>query len=106
MLTLTAPVMTVLIGGMRTVNANFGQAKHGVLSRRPEMLTNDFFVNLLDARTELEAVRLGCERVRGSRSRHRRAKAGRHRHQPRLWFALPPPRRRGCVEQGDEQRSL
>ena len=52
MLTLTAPVMTVLVGGMRTVNANFGQAKHGVLTRRPEILTNDFFVNLLDARTE------------------------------------------------------
>ena len=55
MLTLTAPVMTVLVGGMRTVNANFGQAKHGVLTRRPEILTNDFFVNLLDMSTEWKA---------------------------------------------------
>jgi hypothetical protein len=45
MLTLTAPEMTVLVGGMRALNANFGQAKHGVLTRRPETLTNDFFVN-------------------------------------------------------------
>ena len=52
MLTLTAPEMTVLVGGMRTLNANFGQAKHGVFTRRPEILTNDFFVNLLDMRTE------------------------------------------------------
>jgi catalase-peroxidase len=52
MLTLTAPEMTVLVGGMRALNANFGQAKHGVLTRRPETLTNDFFVNLLDISTE------------------------------------------------------
>jgi catalase-peroxidase len=52
MLNLTAPEMTVLIGGMRALNANFGQAKHGVLTRRPETLTNDFFVNLLDISTE------------------------------------------------------
>jgi catalase-peroxidase len=52
MLNLTAPEMTVLVGGMRALNANFGQAKHGVLTRRPETLTNDFFVNLLDISTE------------------------------------------------------
>ena len=52
LLTLTAPEMTVLIGGMRVLNANFGQSKHGVFTRRPEALTNDFFVNLLDMRTE------------------------------------------------------
>jgi len=52
MLNLTAPEMTVLVGGMRVLNANFGQAKHGVLTRRPETLTNDFFVNLLDISTE------------------------------------------------------
>ncbi|MBV9923091.1 MAG: catalase/peroxidase HPI, partial [Pseudonocardia sp.] len=52
MLTLTAPEMTVLIGGMRALNANFGQSRHGVLTDRPETLTNDFFVNLLDIKTE------------------------------------------------------
>ena len=51
LLTLTAPQMTALIGGMRALNANFGQAKHGVFTQRPETLTNDFFVNLLDMRT-------------------------------------------------------
>jgi catalase-peroxidase len=51
LLTLTAPEMTVLIGGLRVLNANFGQSKHGVFTRRPETLTNDFFVNLLDMRT-------------------------------------------------------
>ena len=52
MLTLTAPEMTVLIGGMRALNANFKQSQHGVLTDRPEKLTNDFFVNLLDMSTE------------------------------------------------------
>jgi catalase-peroxidase len=52
MLNLTAPEMTVLVGGMRALNANSGQAKHGVLTRRPETLTNDFFMNLLDMSTE------------------------------------------------------
>jgi catalase-peroxidase len=48
---LTAPEMTVLIGGMRALNTNFGQSKHGVFTKRPETLTNDFFVNLLDMST-------------------------------------------------------
>jgi catalase-peroxidase len=52
MLRLTAPQMTALVGGLRALNANFGQAKHGVFTNRPETLTNDFFVNLLDMRTE------------------------------------------------------
>ncbi|HZP25833.1 MAG TPA: peroxidase family protein, partial [Dehalococcoidia bacterium] len=55
MLRLTAPEMTVLVGGMRALNANFGQSKHGVFTGRPEMLTNDFFVNLLDMGTEWKA---------------------------------------------------
>jgi catalase-peroxidase len=55
LLTLTAPEMTVLVGGMRALNANFGQSKHGVLTNRPETLTNDFFVNLLDMGTKWEA---------------------------------------------------
>jgi catalase-peroxidase len=52
LLTLTAPEMTVLVGGMRALNANFGQARHGVFTNRPETLTNDFFVNLLDMNTK------------------------------------------------------
>jgi catalase-peroxidase len=52
LLTLTAPEMTVLVGGMRALNANFGQSKHGVFTNRPETLTNDFFVNLLDMHTK------------------------------------------------------
>jgi catalase-peroxidase len=56
LLTLTAPEMTVLIGGMRVLNANFGQSRHGVFTKRPETLTNDFFVNLLDMSTEWKAA--------------------------------------------------
>ncbi|MFC7446589.1 catalase/peroxidase HPI [Rhodococcus daqingensis] len=55
LLTLTAPEMTVLIGGMRALNANAGQSAHGVLTDRPETLTTDFFVNLLDMGTEWKA---------------------------------------------------
>jgi catalase-peroxidase len=56
LLTLTAPEMTVLIGGMRVLNANFEQSQHGVFTNRPETLTNDFFVNLLDMSTEWKAT--------------------------------------------------
>ncbi|MEJ7764575.1 MAG: catalase/peroxidase HPI, partial [Acidimicrobiales bacterium] len=55
LLTLTAPEMTALIGGMRALNANVGQSAHGVFTDRPETLTNDFFVNLLDMGTEWRA---------------------------------------------------
>ena len=55
LLKLTAPELTVLIGGMRALNANFGQSKHGVFTNRSETLTNDFFVNLLDMNTEWQA---------------------------------------------------
>ncbi len=51
LLTLTAPEMTVLIGGMRVLNANFDKSQHGIFTKRPETLTNDFFVNLLDMNT-------------------------------------------------------
>ena len=56
LLTLTAPEMTVLLGGLRVLNANFGHSQHGVFTKRPETLTNDFFVNLLDMRTEWKAA--------------------------------------------------
>jgi len=52
MLRLTAPQLTVLVGGMRALNTNVGQSRHGVFTDRPEMLSTDFFVNLLDSRTE------------------------------------------------------
>jgi len=55
MLTLTAPEMTVLVGGLRALDANFGQSPHGVLTDRPQALSNDFFVNLLDMGTEWKA---------------------------------------------------
>ncbi len=56
LLTLTAPEMTVLIGGLRVLNANFDGSQHGVFTKRPETLTNDFFVNLLDMRTVWKAA--------------------------------------------------
>jgi catalase-peroxidase len=56
LLTLTAPEMTVLVGGMRVLNVNFGQSPHGVFTKRPETLTNDFFVNLLDMSTTWKAT--------------------------------------------------
>jgi catalase-peroxidase len=55
LLTLTAPEMTVLVGGLRVLNANTGQSSHGVFTKRPETLTNDFFVNLLDMSTRWQA---------------------------------------------------
>ena len=59
LLTLTAPEMTVLVGGLRALNANHGGSKHGVLTDRPETLTNDFFVNLLDMGTKWQPVSEG-----------------------------------------------
>ena len=56
LLSLTAPEMTVLVGGMRVLNANFGQIQHGVFTKRPETLTNDFFINLLDMSTTWKAA--------------------------------------------------
>jgi catalase-peroxidase len=56
LLTLTAPEMTVLIGGMRVLGANYEQTPHGVLTKRPDALTNDFFVNLLDMSTEWKPI--------------------------------------------------
>ncbi len=67
LLTLTAPEMTVLVGGMRVLNANVGQSQHGVFTKRPETLTNDFFVNLLEMDTEWKAT--GDENVFEGRDR-------------------------------------
>ncbi|MDR3586564.1 MAG: catalase/peroxidase HPI, partial [Desulfosporosinus sp.] len=71
LLTLTAPEMTVLVGGMRVLNANYGQSQHGVFTKRPETLSNDFFVNLLNmgttwkATTEDKDLFEGCDRATG-----------------------------------------
>jgi catalase-peroxidase len=73
LLTLTAPEMTVLVGGLRVLNTNVGQSPHGVFTKRPEALTNDFFLNLLDMGTEWKAasdardVFEGCDHKTGER---------------------------------------
>jgi catalase-peroxidase len=72
LLNLSAPEMTVLLGGMRVLNTNAGGARHGVFTQRPEALTNDFFVNLLDMRTRWQpaaddnGVFEGCDRATGA----------------------------------------
>ena len=68
LLTLTAPEMTVLVGGLRVLNANFGQSELGVFTERPGALTNDFFVNLLDMGTEWRKSSV-CEHVYEGRDR-------------------------------------
>ncbi len=71
LLTLSAPEMTVLLGGLRVLNANYGKSQHGVFTHRPEALTNDFFVNILDMSTtwkpsaEDEDVYQGLDRATG-----------------------------------------
>jgi catalase-peroxidase len=71
LLTLTGPEMTVLIGGMRALNTNFGGTKHGIFTNRPEELTNDFFINLLDMSTvwkkskDDDDIFEGCDRETG-----------------------------------------
>ena len=68
LLTLTAPEMTVLVGGLRVLGANAGKSMHGVFTKRPETLTNDFFVNLLDMRTQWQPS-AGSEGVYEGRDR-------------------------------------
>ena len=121
LLTLTAPEMTVLVGGLRVLGANAGSSKHGVFTKQPETLTNDFFVNLLDMSTEWQPRRRW--RVRGPRPQDERAQVDRHPRRPDLRFALAAARLRGglClrglegevreglrggVDQGDERRPL
>ena len=91
LLTLTAPEMTVLSGGMRALNANFGRSPQGVFTGRPETLTNDFFVNLLDMGTEWKAS-AAAENVYEGRDRaNRRGQMDGHRGRPRLRVELPAP---------------
>ena len=126
LLRLTAPEMTVLVGGLRVLGANTGNSKHGVFTKKPGTLTNDFFVNLLDMNTQwqpsttLQRLRR-C--VRGARPEDQPGQVDRHPCRPDLRFALATARPRGSlcilgregevrerlrggVEQGDEPRSL
>lgn len=117
MLRLTAPQMTVLVGGLRALGIHFGQTCHGVFTTRPGTLTNDFFKNLLDASTEWKKSGSGYE------GRDRSGPVDRHRRRPGLRGPLAAPRPRGglrgrrregevrarlrgCVVQGHEPRSV
>ena len=123
LLTLTAPEMTVLVGGMRVLNTNVGGTKHGVFTKRPEALTNDFFVNLLDMGTEWKAASDAKDVFEGRDRKTGAAQVDRHARRSRLRLELPAPGpggglrklgragevrpglRRG-LDQGDEPRSL
>ena len=76
LLTLTAPEMTVLVGGLRVLGANAGKSTHGVFTKRPETLTNDFFVNLLDMSTQWQPSAGSGRRVRGARPEDERRSSG------------------------------
>ena len=89
----------MLSGGMRALNANFGRSALGVFTDRPETLTNDFFVNLLDMDTEWKASVARRERVRGPRSLDRRGQMDGHCGRPRLRVALPAPSDLGGLRQ-------
>ena len=86
LLTLTAPEMTVLVGGLRVLGANAGNAKHGVFTSKPGTLSNDFFVNLLDMGTEWQPA--GSDGVRGPRPQDQGGEVDRHPRRPDLRFAL------------------
>jgi catalase (peroxidase I) len=121
LLTLTGPEMTVLLGGLRVLGANAGGSKHGVFTKQPGKLTNDFFVNLL---TWTRSGSRRRQRLRGPRPQDRRAgQVDRHARRPDLRLALAASRLRGglClrglegevreglrggVDQGDERRPL
>ena len=93
LLTLTAPEMTVLVGGLRVLGANAGNAKHGVFTDKPGTLTNDFFVNLLDMGTEWQPAGSG-DRTRAVTARPR-PEVDRHPCRPDLRVALAAARPRG-----------
>ena len=123
LLTLTAPEMTVLVGGMRVLGANCGGSAHGVFTDRPGSLTNDFFVNLLDRCDGVDTRGIDRGGVRGTRPLDRRHEVDRDRGGSRVRFALAAagvgrglrrrrrrgevrPRLRGRVGQGHEPRPL
>ena len=89
LLTLTAPEMTVLVGGMRVLKTNFASVQHGVFTKRPEALTNDFFVNLLDMSTTWKATAEDDGVFEGRDRATRRTQVDRHPCRPDLRFELP-----------------
>ena len=101
LLTLSAPEMTVLVGGMRMLNTNFGGSRHGVFTKRPEALTNDFFTNLLDMGTEWKPVSKDADVFEGRDRKDRRTSVDRHACRSHLRFERPAPGRgRGLRERG------
>ena len=110
LLTLTAPEMTVLIGGLRALNANVGHTKHGVFTDRPETLTNDFFVNLLDMNTKWEPSTTAEGGVRRARPEDERGQVDGYPRRPDLRFAVAAAccRRSVCVRrlQGEVREGL
>ena len=92
LMTLTAPELTVLVGGMRALNANVGQSQHGVFTKRPGTLTTDFFVNLLDMGTAWKAVSEAEDVFEGRDRKTGRAEVARHAGGPRLRLELPAAR--------------
>ena len=88
LLTLTAPEMTVLVGGLRMLGTNVGGSKHGVFTSKPEALSNDFFVNLLDMGTEWKPVSDGCRPVRRARPQDGQGQVDGHPGRPGLRFEL------------------
>ena len=123
LLTLTAPEMTVLVGGLRVLGANAGKSAHGVFTKKPETLSNDFFVNLLDMATQWQPA-AGADGVYEGRDRKtERGQVDRHPRRPDLRLALAAARPggslclrrleaevragfRGGVDQGDGPRPL
>ena len=95
LLRLTGPELTVLIGGLRVLGANAGGSKHGVFTKKPGVLTNDFFVNLLDMSTVWSPA--GDNSLRGARPQHEGGQVDRHPCRPDLRVALAAPGLRGSL---------
>ena len=91
LLTLTAPEMTVLLGGLRVLDTNFGQTRHGVFTKRPGALTNDFFVNLLDMGTEWKPLSEDADVFEGRDRKTGEAPVDRHAGRSHLRFERPAP---------------
>ena len=123
LLTLSAPEMTVLIGGLRVLGANVGKSQHGVFTKRPETLTNDFFVNLLDMRTKWQRSATDDGVLEGRDRSHGRGQVDGYRRRPHLRVELAAScvggglceqrragdlcaRLRECVGEGHEPRSF
>ena len=97
LLTLTAPEMTVLVGGLRVLGANVGKSKHGVFTKRPETLTNDFFVNLLDMGTEWKPVPAPKACSKDATGQDERGQMDRHPRRSDLRLELAAARARGSL---------